>query len=233
MKLTAYLREQGYDLIEGPVRNHKPLQLWLKKAFNEAELYYLHINHAFKSMVVLSETEDRALSVNTSKRDDYNFFIGISLLEEILKSIGVGAFEISAKIKSGKNVSISYDNSYTRVIPTGELTNYFTKADFTHPNPVLLKNANRNNILVISGTVFARNLVVEIETDFNLESNFIADLNKAANGKLGFSIIAQQKLKMVSSNENFFPIAVKANKIDFDKGLFNGLKLVTDSRNFF
>ena len=31
MKLTKFLSEQGYDLIEGPIRNHKPLQLWLKQ----------------------------------------------------------------------------------------------------------------------------------------------------------------------------------------------------------
>jgi hypothetical protein len=41
MKLSKFLSEQGYDLIEGPIRNHKPLQLWLKQTFNEAELYYI------------------------------------------------------------------------------------------------------------------------------------------------------------------------------------------------
>ncbi|WP_300664237.1 hypothetical protein, partial [Fluviicola sp.] len=62
MKLTNYLRDAGYDLIEGPVRNQKPLQLWLKQDLNEAELYYSDVNHAFNSSVALNIEEDAALS---------------------------------------------------------------------------------------------------------------------------------------------------------------------------
>ncbi|UOK41703.1 MULTISPECIES: hypothetical protein [Flavobacterium] len=233
MKLTKYIRDAGYDLIEGPVRNHKPLQLWLKTTFDEAELYYGEINHAFNSSVQLTITEDLALSIDITKSDEYGFNIGVSLLEEILNSLGLGNFELSAKVKSGKKVTISYDNSVTKIIPLGEITNYLSTADFRHPNPVLLKNANRNNILVITGVVFAQNLVVEIETDFNIDANLVATLNQAAGGKLEFAANSQQKLKMVSSGTNFFPIAIKANRIDFDKGVFKGLTLVTDNRNFF
>jgi hypothetical protein len=233
MKLTKYLRDAGYDLIEGPVRNHKPLQLWLKTTVDEAQLYYTEISHAFNSSVQLTITEDPALSVDTTKSDEYGFNIGVSLLEEILKSLGLGNFELSAKVKSGKKVTISYDNSVTKVIPLGEVTDYLSSADFKHPNPVLLKNANRNNILVITGAVMAQNLVVEIETDFNIDANLVATLNQAADGKLEFTANSQQKLKMVSSGSSFFPIAVKANWIDFDKGVFKGLPLVTDNRNFF
>lgn len=233
MKLTKFLRDAGYDLIGGPVRNHKPLQLWLKTTFDEAQLYYSEISHAFNSSVQLTINDDPALSVDTTKSDEYGFNIGVSLLEEILKSLGLGNFELSAKVKSGKKVTISYDNSVTKVIPLGEITNYLSSADFKHPNPVLLKNANRNNILVITGAVLAQNLVVEIETDFNIDANLIATLNQAADGKLEFTANSQQKLKMVSSGNSFFPIAVQANRIDFDRGVFKGLKLVTDNRNFF
>ncbi|MFP4289327.1 MAG: hypothetical protein ACLFQS_08710 [Bacteroidales bacterium] len=233
MKLTAYLREQGYDLIEGPVRNHKTMQLWIKKPFNEIQLYYMNIDHAFESEVKFNEVTDPALSINSSKKDDYAFNIGITYLEEILKSIGLGNFEISSKIKSGKKVTISYNNSFTKVIPLGEVTNYLSTADFRHPNPVLLRNANRNNILVITGIIYAQNLVADINTDFDLDTNLVAQLNKAADGKLNFKIAQMQNLKMISSGSNHFPIAVKANRIDFDKGVFKGLKLVTDNRNFF
>lgn len=233
MKLTKYLRDAGYDMIGGPVRNHKPLQLWLKQAFNEAELYYTDINHAFTSDVPLNITEDAALSVNTSKNDEYGFNIGISLLEDIMKSIGLGAFDLTGKIKTGKKVTISYDQSATKVIPLGEITNYLSTADFKHPNPVLLKNANRNNLLIITGAVFAKNLTVEIETDFNLDADLVAKLNKAADGKLDFTINSQHKLKMVSDSVTPFPIAIKANRIDFDRGTFKNLKLVTDTMNLF
>ncbi|MEP6806227.1 MAG: hypothetical protein ABI892_17000, partial [Flavobacterium sp.] len=106
MKLTKFLSEQGYDIIEGPVRNHKPLQLWLKKPFDEAQLYYASIEHAFTSNVALTEIENPALSINSTQKDDYGFNIGITLLQEILKTLGLGTFEIANTIKSGKTVTI-------------------------------------------------------------------------------------------------------------------------------
>ncbi len=99
MSLKKYLREQAYDLIEGPVRNHKPLQLWIKNDFNEIELYYDHVDHAFVSEVTLREIINNALAVNTTKKDHYGFNIGITLLEDILQSLGLGNLDLSAKIE--------------------------------------------------------------------------------------------------------------------------------------
>ncbi|MBP4136817.1 gasdermin [Flavobacterium geliluteum] len=233
MKLTQFLTNQGYDLIEGPVRNHKPLQLWLKKSFDEAQLYYGSIDHAFKSDVVLTEIENPALSINTSKKDDYGFNIGITLLQEILKTLGLGAFEISAKIKSGKSVTISYDNSFTKEYAIGNLEEYFFGADFLHPNPSLLKNANQNNILLVTGVVFAKNLVADIETDFAFDGALMANLNEMVEGKIDFTKSAQNKIKMVANGEIYFPVAVKASRIDYDRSRFKKLILVTDSSNIF
>jgi hypothetical protein len=233
MKLTKFLSDQGYDLIEGPIRNHKPLQLWLKKPLDEVELYYASVNHAFRSNVVLEEITNDALSVNSSQKDDYSFNIGITLLEEILKSLGLGSFEVSAKIKSGKKVTISYDNSITKEYAVGNVSDYFSSSDFIHVNPSLLKNANRNYILVITGIVFAKNLVVDIETDFALDAALVASLNEVAEGKLDFAMSSANKLKMVSSGNGYFSIAVKASRVDFDRSKFEKLILVTDNRNFF
>lgn len=233
MNLTKTLRNQGYDLIDGPIRNHKLLQLWLKRPFNDVQLYYAHIKHAFVSDVKLKEEENPALNVDSTTKDEYGFNIGISLLEEILSSLGLGSFELSAKIKSGKKVTISYDNSVTKEVPIGDIQDYLTSSDFKHPNKVLLKNANRDNILVISGTLLAKNLVVEIETDFSIDADLVASLNDIADGKLDFSMNSENKLKMVSSGNSYFPIAVKANRIDFDKGHFVNTNLVTDNRKFF
>lgn len=228
MSLTQYLRDQSYDLIDGPVRTHKNLQLWLKKPGNGVQLYFSNISHAFTSDVALTEVENPALSVNASHKNDYGFNIGITLVENILKSFGLGNFELSSQIKSGKKVTVSYDGSYTRECPVGEIDNYLATADFRHPNPSLLKNANRNNILVINGTVYARNLVVDIETDFSLDAELVAQLNNIANGDLEFTSSSEKKLKMVSSGNTPFPVAVQANRIDFDKSKFKTLKLVTD-----
>ena len=50
--LSKNLREHGYDLLGGPIRSYKLLQLWLKVPANPIELYYAHINHAFESKKV-------------------------------------------------------------------------------------------------------------------------------------------------------------------------------------
>jgi len=233
MNLTKTLRKQGYDLIEGPIRNHNLLQLWLKTMFNDVELYYAHIQHAFTSSVVLYEIENQALRIDATTKDEYGFNIGISLLEDILDSLGLGEFKMSLEIVSGKKVSISYDHSITKEIPVGEIQNYLSNADFKHPNKALLKNANKNNILIISGILFAKNLVVEIETDFSIDSNFVSDLTNLVDGKLNFSILSENSFKMVSKGKSFFPVAVKASRIDFYKGHFVNTDLVTDNRRFF
>ncbi len=233
MKLTKILHDQGYDLIEGPIRNHKLLQLWLKQFINEAELYYSHIDNAFSNTVAIAEIENTALNINATHKNEYGFNIGITLLEEALKGLGLAAFEISTKIKSGKTVTISYDNSITKECAIGNIQDYLATADFNHPNPALLLNANRNNILVITGVVLAKNLIVEIETDFSVDAALVATLNKVADGKLDFTFNGKATLKMVSTGNAYFPIAVKASRIDFDKSVFKKLTLITDTRNFF
>ncbi|NEV94625.1 hypothetical protein G3567_10765 [Psychroflexus sp. YR1-1] len=233
MNLTQTLRNQGYDLIEGPVRNHKLLQLWLKKPFNDVQLYYSHIRHAFISDAKMNEVVNTALHVTSTTKDEYSFNIGLSMLEDILSSIGLGSFEISARITSGKKISISYDHSITKEVPIGEIQNYLASSDFLHPNRTLLQNANKRNILVISGTLQAKHLVVEIETDFSIEADLVAILNETADGKLNFSRNSERELRMISKGGNYFPVAVKADRIDFDMGHFINTNLVTDNRRFF
>lgn len=233
MNLTKSLRKQGYDLIDGPVRNHNLLQLWLKKSFNDVQLYYSHIDHAFTSDVKFNEIENTALNIDSTTKNKYGFNIGITLVEEILKSLGLGMFELSTEVSSGKMITISYDNSITKEVPIGEVQSYLSSADFKHPNRPLLNNANRDNILIITGVLYAKNLVVEIETDFNLDSNLMTKLDTIADGKIDFSMENKNMIKMISSGNNFFPIAVKADRIDFDKGHFSNTNLVTDNRNFF
>ena len=87
MQLTNYLGKAGYDLVDSPVRNHKPLQLWLKQGFNRPELYYETIHHAFTCNIELKVGEDKSLAVDNDKKDEYAFNIGITMLDELLKAI--------------------------------------------------------------------------------------------------------------------------------------------------
>lgn len=233
MSLSNFLKKQGYDLIDGPVRNHQPLQLWLKRAFNETQLYYKHINYAFKSEVALREIENPAMQVDAAQKDEFSFNIGMTFLGQLIEAIGLGEFLLEAQLKSGKRVSIGYDHSFSREYALGNLENYFHTADFLHPNPSLLKNANHNNLLIISGVLFAQRIVVDIETDFAVETDLIAELNESAKGDLSFTKKANDHIEMISEGKRTFPIAVKANKIDFDHNTFDRLKLISDNRNFF
>jgi hypothetical protein len=230
--LQQHLREAGYDLIDGPIRNHKPLQLWLKQGLNQAELYYTDILHAFSSQAKLRVSKDASLSINDTHKNDYAFHIGITLVQELMQSIGLPAVDFTASINAGKKVSISYKNALSEVVPLGDLTDFLSTADFIHPNPVLLRNANRNNLLVITGVVTAEQLVAEVETDFKINNKVINALKKTSKDKIEFTTSNNNTLKMVAGNTRF-PIAVKASRLDFDKGRFNGLGLITDGRDLF
>jgi hypothetical protein len=233
MNLTKTLRKQGYDLISGPIRNHQLLQLWLKTPFNDVELYYAHLDHAFTSTVALKSIENPSLQIDATIKDTYGFNIGMSLLQELLNSLGLGAFELSLEVASGKKISISYKGAVTREVPIGELENYFSNADFKHPNKALLRNANRDQLLLITGVLFAKNLVVDIETDVAIDPDLIVKLTDLVAGELNFSKQGSHSLQMVSSGKSFFPIAVKASRVYFDKGHFEKTYLISDNRLFF
>jgi hypothetical protein len=230
MNLKKLLQQHGYDLIDGPVRNHKLLQLWLKKDMDRAELYFGHVKDAFKGEGKLKEVVNTALKVNSSDTSEYQFNIGMTVLEDILKSIGLGNIELSAKIRSGKKVTISYGDSVTEEIPIGEIENFLSSSDFAHPNPVLLRNARRNNILIVTGVVIAKDLAVRIETDFAVDAGLVASLKSMAGGKAGFTSGSDHLIDMQAPGNTPFPIAVKASRIGFRDEEFNNLKLVTDNR---
>lgn len=233
MSLKKTLRKQGYDLIDGPDRKHQPLQLWLKKINDQIEIYHENIDHAFISKVPLTEIRSDALNINYTKKDNYNFNIGLTVLEEILTAIGINNFKLSHRLSRGKQITISYDNAITVEYPIGNIENYLSAADFRHYNPALLKNLNRNNVLIISGVIFAKNLIVEIDTDTEINSETLAGLNNAADGKLDFSTSRTSKLKMTSIGTGFFPVAAKANRIIYSKGTFKNQELVTDRQDIF
>lgn len=233
MDLTSSLKKMGYDLIESPIRNHKLNQLWLKKDFDKIQMYFDQLAYAFKSDIELNVFTNDALKVDSSSKNEFNFNLGITVLEEILKSIGLSNLNLSVEIKSGKSVKISYDNSITKEIEIGSLDAFLSNCDFLHPNELLLKNLNRNDVIITTGVLYAKNLIVEIETDFNITAELKAKLTEIGEGKLDFSNSKEKKLKMTSETGNFYPIAIKANRLDFDHGKYKKQKLVTDDRNFF
>jgi hypothetical protein len=230
--LQKHLKKAGYDLIDGPIRNHKPLQIWLKQPFNPAELYYENIQHAFQSKVKLKLEKDPGLFFDENTKSDYSFNIGLTLIKEAFQSMGLPPVDLEAYFQSGKKISISFKNTISEAVPMGNLIEYLQKADFLHLNPVLLRSANRNNLLIITGLITAEQLVVDMETDTKLTNKEILAIKKATNNKIDLSITKNKKTRMLAG-QGRFPIAVKAGRIDFDKGQFSNISLLTDTRDLF
>lgn len=232
MKWTDHLKEQGYDLINGPIRSHQLRQLWIKDWNSEPQLYYQDIDHAFTSSVSLSIKQDPTLSLHSTRDDEYAFNIGITFLDQILESIGLGSLKLSMIFNTGKKISIKYEHAESQSIPVGEIANYLSLADFKHPNPVLLRNANRNDVIVITGIVSASQIQMELESNIKVKPEMMTKLNKMASGHLQFTNAKENKIKMTSAGKTIFPVAVQAHRIQFSKGVFRGLKLVTDRDMF-
>ena len=119
LTINKHLSNAGYDLIDGPVRNHKPLQIWIKHAFSPAELYYENIQHAFQSTVKLKLEKDPSLVVDESLQSQYAFNIGLTLLKEIFQGVGLPPLELEELFQSGKKMSNSYKNALSELVPLG------------------------------------------------------------------------------------------------------------------
>lgn len=232
LTLQKHLSNAGYDLIDGPVRNHKPLQIWIKHAFSPAELYYESVQHAFQSTVKLKLEKDPSLVVDESLQSQYAFNIGLTLLKEIFQGMGLPPVELEQVFQSGKKINFSYKNAVSEIVPMGKLIEFFQEADFLHPNPVLMRNANRNHLVIISGIVSAEQLVVEFDADTKLTSKQVLALTKATNNKIEVNISKNKKVRMTAGLGRL-PIAVKAGRLDFDKGQFRDVRIISDSRDLF
>lgn len=233
MNLTKTLKKNGYDLISGPVRNHGLLQIWRKKNFDKIDMYHSELGHAFKSPVELKEVRNDAMSINASDKNEFKFNVGVTVLEETLESMGMANLDISSAIEKGKRVTISYDKSVTKEVPIGEIEEYFSAADFSHMNRILLDHANKDNLIIISGVLYAKDLVVEIETDFEITPKVKTKIEKIASANIDIAYESEKSLKMKAGSSRYFPVAVKAHRVLFMNGIFEGTRLITDNRNFF
>jgi hypothetical protein len=118
--LVKLLRGQGYEMIDGPIRDHKVLQVWIKKGINKPFSAGM-INEIFSSPVQLISQESPALYVNSSETVKYDIGADITGLEELLKSANLGNLGLSAKIKGGKEAAVGFSNAKTVFIRSGLL----------------------------------------------------------------------------------------------------------------
>ena len=104
-------------------------------------------------------------------------------------------------------------------------------ADFLHPNKRLLKNANRNNLLLITGILVTKSIHIEIETEKKIDADAKTEFSKLFNGKFELEHSSEKKFVMSTNDIGSFPIAVKVHRIDFDGGQFVNTTLLSDRRN--
>jgi len=142
-----------------------------------------------------------------------------------------GEFAPNVGLESGKQIGLSYDQVTSTEVAIGGVQNYLMVADFLHPNKRLLKNANRNNLLLITGILVAKSIHVEIESENKIDSTTKTEFSKFFNGKFELERASEKKLVMSANDIGFFPIAVKVHRIDFDGGQFVNTTLLSDRRN--
>ncbi|MEY3312312.1 MAG: hypothetical protein RL348_1661 [Bacteroidota bacterium] len=233
MDLIKHLSKSGYDLIDGPIRNHQPLQLWLKQGANRPELYFEHINQVFKNPKELVVDEDPTLNVDATQQVEHDFTTGLTVLKELMQGIGGTPFDISTGIQTGRKISIKYKDAYAASVAIGQLTTYLGESRIEDLSESFIHHLNSNQVLLITGVVFAKQLVMDVSTDRDIDLTWVAKLQAAKDPKLSFSLENKRQLKMTTNGSKVFPIAIKANRLDYDRAKFKRMRLVTDNRNFF
>jgi hypothetical protein len=231
--LTKELKNQGYDLINGPIRNHKLLQLWEHKSFNAVDLYQQSVHYVFQSNVQLNEQESSMLDINFELKESYTFNVGITLIDALLKSIGFGNLELGASLSSGSKVLMSYRDVICKEVPLGEMESFLHASDFKHPNPTLLNKLNKDDLLIITGVCLAKKIRVEMHTELAHDLKLIAKLNKAAEASIDFKVDNKGSIVMEADNGMYFPIAVKVRRMMFDNNKLEDLRLISDDQNKF
>lgn len=233
MSLKKTLQKNNYDLLEGPKRNQNLLQVWIKKDTDRIALYDSSISKVFEQPFPEAAIETPALSVTSNDKEEFDFNAGMGFVKNALIQLKIADADIDSQIKSGKSVTVSYNNSYTKEVSQLDIERYLSKINANTFIPSLQKELNRDNLIVITGVIFAKNLNFTIDSNHAIDAAVEANLNKIGKGKISFKQTGQNQITLTAGAEKEFPIAVKAYRMRFAKGQLKGLKLVTDNRNFF
>lgn len=229
--LINLLRKQGYDYIDGPVRNQTLLQVWCKRPTDKI-FNYAMLDKLFQSQVSLEKEINPALQINFNKKQSFDIGVGITAFDQVLKSTGIGDLGLESRLKTGKTLSVAYDQAFTEEYSQNNLNNYFfaAGAGFTNENPSLLNDANRNNFILITGILYARNLQVTVNSDIDFDANLGLEISKVAKGKVDASLINSKELLMKADLKKTYPVAVKAFRLHFARGKFKTMNLATDRK---
>jgi hypothetical protein len=126
-------------------------------------------------------------------------------------------------------MAVSFSDTSTETVAIADLDDYLHDADICQVNPALMKDLNFNNILVITGVLQAKKLITEVEFNHDITGEIFADVPKVDIGaSVNFEFIGKNKIRMTAQTPVSFPVAVRAHRLDYDKGVFKKSVPVTD-----
>jgi hypothetical protein len=233
MKLKQILRDQAYDLVEGPERGFAPLQLWRKKSFQKIEPYEGNIQEIFGIDNQLTEHPARVTNINFSNHQDFEFKHGVSVLKTLLEKLNLGDLggELSGKID--RKITASYSGCQSRKVYPRDLIQYFEKADLTSAGNSFLDDANKDNFIVITGVMEATDIQWVLESTIDLKSELKTTIKKMVDLNLKHDFLNEKKLELTFEGVEPLVFAVKASRLVCKKDQFHELKPVSDNRRWF
>ena len=210
------------------LRNHKLLQVWSIRGNDSLQLYADELDDIFenKDRINSNPVPSLVLPIDSTSSNVYNFNLGINVVNRLLKGLKLGKLKAVSDSKKERKVNISFDQSESLIIPQFEIDKYLDKADVKEDS--VMKHLNKNKLILISGLIRAKKIIVEIETTTESANDLEAEINEGIGGNIRFNVSSEKKIKMEHEGD-YFPIAVKAHRIDFDKNIFSKTILVTDS----
>ena len=231
--LAKILENQGYDLMIGSVRGQGVLQIWRKRFNNSIESWYDNIGDAFigdiKSLPI--STAD-AVNVNANSKQELQFYIGLTALDQILEKGNLGKLELGTKVSKGSSLTITYSGAFTEEVETSKAA-IFLSGDFKHPNSILFNDLVKDNLILITGVLYAKNLSAVLEDSHITEIGLEANVKTLTDGKVKLEQKGESKIELTAELGQKFPIAVKYHRIVYKKGKFKDLRLMSDTKNWF
>lgn len=231
--LVKVLENQGYDLMIGSVRGQRTLQIWRKKFNNSIESWYDNISHAFEGDITsLPISTADALNVNANSEQELEFNIGLTALDQILEKGNLGKLELGTKVSKGSKLIITYSEAFTEEVETSKAS-LFLSGDFKHPNTILFDDLVKDNLILITGVLYAKNLKAVLENSKIIDVGLEASIKTLTDGKIKLEQKGENKIELSAELGQQFPIAVKYHRIVFKKGKFKALRLMSDTKNWF
>jgi len=235
MNLTQLLKKQGYDYIDGPVKDFKLFQLWMKKPTQAIELYFDDIHDLLKSDNSIKVIESISQSVNSNLKKQYDLSLGLTKLGNLFKVFSGKNVDLQNHISSAKNLVVSYDQAFMRESPLGDLETFIhnTEISENESNKYLLKRVNKDQVFLISGIIYAKHLKVGIETDATINNEIVNKISAESKEGVSFNKTSNNKIDFSVDSEEPIPIAIKAHRLKFKNNKFQWASLVTDGSNLY